>query len=180
MIYRYSDLLKRYKNRYQITKALLNKEIFKLEKGIYGDKEYCNEMDMIMKKYPFSIFTMDTAFYIHGLTDVIPKKYDLAIPVNRKRILDNRINSYYVSSDFFNVGKQTINYEGATINIYDKERMLIELVRKKNIIAYDYYKGIVISYREITEEIDMWKLENYLISFKNSDSIFKNMQTEVF
>ena len=180
MIYSYRDLLKKHKNRYQIDKALLNKEIFKLEKSIYSDKEYGNEMDIIMKKYPFSIFTMDTAFYIYGLTDVIPKKYDLAIPVNRKKIPSEKINSYYISNEFFNIGKQTINYEGATITIYDKERMLIELVRNKKQIAYDYYKEIISNYREISEKIEMWKLEEYLKYFKNSDSIFKTMQTEVF
>jgi len=180
MIYNYSDLLKKYKNRYQINKALENKEIFKLEKGIYSDKEYGNEMDIIMKKYPFAIFTMDTAFYVYGLTNVIPLKYDLAIPVNRKKIPSSKIISYYISSNFFDIGKQTINYEGATIIIYDKERMLIELIRNKNQIAYDYYKEIISNYREISNEIEMWKLEEYLNSFKNSDNIFKAIQTEVF
>ncbi len=38
--------------------------------------------------------------------------------------------------------------ESATINIYDKERMLIELIRNKNQMAFDYYKEIISNYRK--------------------------------
>ncbi len=42
----------------------------------------------------------------------------------------------------YNLGKTEIDYEGIKINIYDKERMLINLDRNKNKLGYDLYKEI--------------------------------------
>ena len=44
--------------------------------------------------------------------------------------------------------------EDAEVNIYDKERMLIELVRNKKNIPYDMYKEIVNNYRKIIESLN--------------------------
>lgn len=77
---------------------------------------------------------MDSAFYFHNLTDVIPNKITLATKRNALRIKDNKITQVFTSEKLFEIGKTQIVVEGATINIYDKERMLIELIRnrKKN------------------------------------------------
>ena len=55
----------------------------------------------------------------------------------------------------------------------DKERMLIELIRNKNTIPFDYYKEIINNYREIEDEIDMSLLADYLESFTNGKNIFE-------
>ena len=66
------------------------------------------------------------------------------------------------------------------IKIYNKERMLIELVRNKNSIAFDYYKEIISNYREIADEIDMSLLAEYLEKFTNGKNIFEIIHREVF
>ena len=58
--------------------------------------------------------------------------------------------------------------------------MLIELVRNKNSIAFDYYKEIIINYREIADEIDMSLLAEYLEKFTNGKNIFEIIHREVF
>ena len=40
------------------------------------------------------------------------------------------------------------------INIYDKERMLIDLARNKNKIGYDLYKEIISNYRKLANSLD--------------------------
>ena len=37
MIYTYNELLLKYKSAYQIEKAVKNREVYKIEKGIYSD-----------------------------------------------------------------------------------------------------------------------------------------------
>ena len=66
------------------------------------------------------------------------------------------------------------------INIYDKERMLIELVRSKNTMGYDMYKEIISNYRRIVGDIDIEKLEKYLSYFSHGDKLFEMIQDEVF
>ena len=85
-----------------------------------------------------------------------------------------------MANHLFKIGKSQINYNNVQINIYNKERMLIELVRNKNSIAFDYYKEIIINYREIADEIDMSLLAEYLEKFTNGKNIFEIIHREVF
>ena len=180
MIYNYKELLKKYENDYQISLALNKNEIWKVEEGIYSDTEYPSETAIIAKKYPNAIFTMDNAFYAYGLTDVIPRKYHLAIRQNRKKIIDPKVESIYISKEFFEIGKTTLTVNNAVVNIYDKERMLIELVRNKNQIPYDYYKEILNNFRDNVEDLEIRKIQQYIKHFKNGDLIFRTIRNEVY
>ena len=53
--------------------------LFQKEKGIYSLTKSCSELEIITVKYPRAIFTGESAFYYHSLTDVIPDYYHLAI-----------------------------------------------------------------------------------------------------
>ncbi len=61
------------------------------------------------------------AFYIHGLTDVIPEKYSLATSSKAARITDKRVFQLYVRQDLLALGVQEIEKNGVIIRIYDKE-----------------------------------------------------------
>ena len=78
MLYSYDECLKTYGNYYQLTKKLQDEEIYKIEPGLYSDKTRMPELEVISFKYPYAIFTMNSAFYYYSLTDVIPDKYYLA------------------------------------------------------------------------------------------------------
>ena len=138
MIYNHKEIKEKYKTDYQIRKAIENKKIYKIEKNIYSDTKNINYLEMISKKYKNAIFTMDSAFYFHNLTDVIPNKIILATKRNALRIKNDKITQIFTSEKLFEIGKTQMIVEGATINIYDKERMLIELIRNKNKMAFDY------------------------------------------
>ena len=69
---------------------------------------------------------------------------------------------------------------GLIVNIYDKERMLIELIRNKNKLPYDFYKDIINNYRDIIDTIEIRKIEEYLKYFKNRENIYKIIRNEVF
>ncbi len=85
-----------------------------------------------------------------------------------------------MTNHLFEIGKSQINYNNVQINIYNKERMLIELIRNKNTISFDYYKEIIGNYREIADEIDMSLLADYLECFVNGKNIFEIIHREVF
>lgn len=79
---------------------------------------------------------------------------------------------------YWNIGKTEINYNNIKIKIYDKERMLIELVRYKNKISYDMYKEIINNYRLIIDKLDLLKLQDYLNNFKNLVNKYINLGYE--
>lgn len=180
MLYNYSELIIKYKSAYQIQKAVERKEIYKIEKGIYSDIPSIHYLAIIMKKYPYGVFTSYSAYYYHNLTDVIPDKVYLATNRNNRMIYSNKIRQIRMKDDLYNLGKTQIEYEGIKINIYDKERMLIDLARNKNQIGYDLYKEIISNYRKLANSLDTQKIEEYLQYFVNGDKIFEIIQDEVF
>lgn len=160
MIFSYNELRKQHKSNDKIKQLLLNGKIFKIEKGIYSDKKDVNYLEIISKKYPNAVFTMNSAFYYHNLTDVVPEKEYLALRRNSTKISDSRIKVVYYQDKFFEIGKSTLTVNGVEIQIYDKERMLIELIRNRKTIGFDYYKEIIGNYREIRETLNTKKLLN--------------------
>ena len=180
MIYTYGELKNKGIDNYNINKKIEKKELYKIEDGLYSDTEKFNQLEYITKKYPNSVFTMESAFFYLGLTDYIPDKYFLATKHNAQKILNAKVKQIFMVNYFFEVGKIQMNYNNVMINIYNKERMLIELIRNKNEIPFDYYKEIIGNYREIVDELDMGLLADYLEKFKNGKNIFDIIQREVF
>ena len=52
-----------------------------------------------------------------------------------------------------------MDHQGIDIRIYDLERLMVELIKYRSKLPYDYYKEIVRSYRERVYDIDTEKLE---------------------
>ncbi len=180
MVYTYKEILKKYKDDYNIRKALKNEQLYKIEKGIYSDRRYANPLIIYSKKYPNAVITMDNAFYYYNLTDVIPSKIYLDTPSNTRAIKNEKIIQLFSNKELLKVGKDIVKVENQEVSMYDKERMLIELIRKRRKIPFDYYKELIASYREILDDLDMYKIEKYLSFFKKDANLFDVMQREVF
>ena len=180
MVYNYKEIIEIYGNDYNLKKALSKNEIFKLDKGIYSSKKIVSPLVIYSKKYPNSVITMDSAYYYYNLTDVIPSKVYLATDRNTDKINNEKIVQTFMSKETLYKGKVNLQTNDGEINIYDRERLLIELIRKKKQIPFDYYKEIISNYRAIVDELDMYKIEEYLALFKNDMSLSNILQMEVF
>lgn len=180
MLYSYNDLLIKYGSRYNIRKALDNKEIYKLEHDIYSDKAIVNPLILYSRKYPYAVITMDSAFYYYDLTDVIPNKVHLATPRKCRTIKNEKIVQIFTDKSILDVGKTIVKINNEDVYMYDRERLLVELIRKRKQIPFDYYKELISNYREIVDELDMQKIEYYLSLFKNDLILSEALQREVF
>lgn len=180
MLYFRNELDKSKYSTYQLNKAIENKELFKVDNGLYSDKEFVNPLEIIVKKYPNAIFTSDSAYYYYDLTDVIPNYFYLATKRSNSRINDKNIKQAFIPNDLFEFGKTQIEVENIKINIYDEERMLVELIRKKNLIPFDYYKEIITNYRKKTDKLDIYKIQEYISYYKNESSLYDTLMREVF
>ena len=179
MLYFHKELKEKLKSDYQIQKAVSEKKFFKVDDGLYSDKPDANYIEIIAKKFPNFVIYGDSAYYYHNLTDFIPNKVVLATTKNNK-IRSKYVKQVRLTDELFNIGITKIDINGISINIYDKERMLIELVRSKNKMGYDMYKDIITNYRKIIDELDMEKIERYLPFFPYEERLFEMIQDEVF
>lgn len=180
MIYSYTQCLEIYKTKYLLKKAVERGELFYIEKGIYSNEKYVSELQIISFKYPNAVFSMNSAFYYYNLTDVIPDKYYLVTNRGSAPISDKRVKQIFENSNTLNDGVVEMKYDGAQIRIYSRERMLVELIRNKNKLPFDYYKEILQNYRKILEDLDYRSIEDYAYSVPKTNMIMDIIRNEVF
>ena len=179
MLLTYQECLDKYGSDYQLKREIRSGSLFMKEKGLYSTKRNVPEIDVLMRKYPKTVCTGRSAFYYHGLTDMIPDHYYLATRRTDTRIRDSRVIQSFLKDDIFEAGITEIPYNNSSIRIYDKERMLIELIRFKSKMPMDYYKEIIHNYRQISCELDYGSVEEYASMFKSGAMYMNMIQMEV-
>lgn len=179
MVLTYKECIEKYGSDYQIKKEMEAGRLFQKEKGYYSLQKSCGEMEMIIAKYPRAIYTGESAYYYMGLTDVIPDEHVIATKRTDSRIKDDNVRQIFVKDDIFEFGKTEMEYRGLTIPIYGLERLLVDLIRTKSKLPFDYYKEIIGSYRDLAERMDFFFVEEYASKFRTKKSIMNAIQLEV-
>lgn len=180
MIKTFKELLQDGKTRSLIKKELKEGKIFLMQRGLYSSKQSITDIERISHLYKNAIFCSYSAFYFHGISNVIPDYYYLAIGRNDTKVREQMIKLSYFSTKNLCVGTTTLIYNGIQIRVYDKERMLIDIVRLRNNYDPDYYKNVINYYREHIQQLDTIKIENYARNFRNYDFLMKTISKEVF
>ena len=179
MIYRYDDMLERYGSAYRIGRAVGSGEVHKVARGVYSDERHPDPGAVVCALHPQAVLTMDSAFYLHGLTDVVPELVHVATPRNSTRIRDAGVRQYFMLPHLLGLGVRAMESGGYAVRVFSRERMLVELLRGSGTLPMDYYRELIGSYRRITGELDMREVENCLALYRRSDSLFDMMQREV-
>lgn len=179
MVLNYKECIERFGSDYMIKKNINEGKLFQKGKGLYSDREFCSELELITVKYPRAVFTGASAYYYYGLTDVIPDCYNLATKREDTRIKDKQVHQVYVKDDLFEIGRCSMKYQNTEICIYSRERLLVDLVRFKNRMPFDYYKEIIGNYRRIVDELDFFAIEDYAEMFVQGKRIMNAIQLEV-
>lgn len=175
----YKQCIEKYGSDHMLKKEMTEGNVFQIEKGIYSLSKTCSEFEIISVKYPKAVFTGESAFYYHGLTDEIPDLYHLATVRTDGRINDERVKQTFQKEDIFDMRQIKMLYHNTEICIYNLERMLIEIVRFRGKLSFDYYKEIIGSYRNRVETMDIAKVEEYAAKFKYSDKMMQIIELEV-
>ena len=179
MVYTYQKAVKKYDSQFKTQKAIKNGELTKLERGLYTDSKDIDNFDYIVNKYPKVIFTMDSAFFYHGLYDKKPNNYHLATTRTALRIKDNNITQYFQINKLVNVGVISMKIDDHIIKVYDKERMLIELIRNRKKISNVFYNQVIHNYYMNKEDLNEKKLMKYIIKFKMKKFLINKINEEL-
>lgn len=179
MVYSYEECIEKYKNAYQINKQITANKLFKIEPGIYSDQDYESCTAVIMKKYPSAVFTLNSAFYYQGLTDTIPQKYYLQTDKDAAKITDKRVKQCFDNCSSMDIGVETMEYNGDEIRVFSKERLLIELVRNRTKLPFDYYKEIIGNYRRIISGLDFQAIEEYADELPKKALVMNTIRMEI-
>ena len=180
MIYSYEECKQKYKTDYEIRKLLVSGQLKRVRRGVYSDEKHESDLAIISRIYPYAVFTMNSAFYYHGLTDTIPEAYYLMTDKDAAKIRDEKVRQFFDNNNSCSLGQENKNYNGTEIRIFSRERMLVELIRNKNKLPFDYYKEIIASYRKLIYDLDIQAVQEYAMQLPKTKLVMETLQLEVF
>ena len=125
------------------------------------------------------MITLLSAFYHYDLTDVIPEVCDLATGRNAAKIHDTRVRQVFVPDAILYNGAIMDQEHNFPIQIYSKERLLIELLRYKNKLPFDLYKEVLLNYRKILPQLNIQDIQDYAMAAPKRKMIMEALQMEV-
>lgn len=179
MIIRHKDLVNKGYSAYQIKKLVEENKLYFIKKGVYSTDKNINYFEMIAKKHPNAIYTLETAAYIYKLKSKLPNIYYVSSKQKDRKMKEEYIKQIFMTDDLYHIGVNNMTYQNVNIRAYDLERLLIEIVRNKTNIDNDSYKEIINNYSKIAKLLNRRKLEEYLPHFRNP-KILERINNEVF
>jgi predicted transcriptional regulator of viral defense system len=179
MFYTYDEVIKQYKNDYQLKKAILRNEILKVKPGLYSDKELSMDTPEVFIKRQDAVLTLQSAFHYHGVTDYVPDFTYIATPRNAYPIKDSEIKQIFMSGKYHSIGIEEYNQDGNIIRVYNLERTLIELIRYESKISFEEYHHVLRKFRDKKDNLNFNKLMTYAKQFKSYKKIVGVIQNSI-
>jgi predicted transcriptional regulator of viral defense system len=114
-----------------------NGEIERVSRGVYRSVSAFieDELFTFQSRYSSTIFSHETALYLHGLTDRTPLAYSISVPSGyHSEFLNNSGHKiFYVSRDLFDLGITSMNTpHGNRVRTTDLERTICDILRSRS------------------------------------------------
>lgn len=179
MIITYETASLEFGSSYNINKEIKAGRLYRVARGYYSDQRHVDPYELCALRFPQAVVTADSAFYLHGLTDVVPDKAHLATSRGSTRISDANVVQHFTREELLQPGKQLMSRSGVDVPVYSKERMLVELIRHASSVPLDYYSELIRAYRKIIDELDLYAVEEYIELFGRNEYMYNVLQKEV-
>lgn len=130
------DLDKNKIPRTYLSMMVADGKIKRIGRGIYVLPDLLEDgMFILQKKYPNLIYSHETTLFLHELSDRTPFEYSVTVPSEYKVVnaISEKSKVYYVKKELHQMGivegKTSL---GNTINIYNVERTICDILRSRN------------------------------------------------
>lgn len=137
-----------------VVKAGISKEYFyqyarnfgleKIAHGIYAsDTAWPDEMYLLQLQFSKAIFSYETALYLHDLSEMEPMPYSVTVEAgyNPAGLMKHGIRVYKVKSEWYELGVcQKESPGGHMLRIYDMERTICDMIRRRSAIEVSVFK----------------------------------------
>ena len=147
--------------------------------GIYSDGTRHRDIEILQKRYPSSVVTLQSAYYYYDLSDSVPEKIHLSAERGSSQIDDPNVVECFVPTGTGGIGVENVTLRDTPLRIFDKERLLIETIRLRTKIPYELYREVIGNYRQIANALYFAQVEDYLESFPKRKLIFDIIKKEV-
>ena len=124
----------------------------RIRHGYYqlADGNTSSEEQLIATLIPKAIICVESALFHYGYSDFAPRKWSIAVPRSMSRTkLDIdalTLQTYYVQSEIYELGKTTADFNGVVLPIYDRERTICDCFKYRSRLDHEIFSKALYAY----------------------------------
>lgn len=124
----------------------------RIRHGYYqlADGNTSSEEQLIATLIPKAIICVESALFHYGYSDFAPRKWSIAVPRSMSRTkLDIdalTLQTYYVQSEIYELGKTTADFNGVILPIYDRERTICDCFKYRSRLDNEIFNKALNAY----------------------------------
>lgn len=138
----------------------------RIRHGYYqlADGNTSSEEQLIATLLPKAIICVESALFHYGYSDFAPRKWSIAVPRSMSRTkLDIdalTLQTYYVQSEIYELGKTTADFNGVILPIYDRERTICDCFKYRSRLDNEIFNKALNAYVNDSKK-DLRNLSGY-------------------
>lgn len=124
----------------------------RIRHGYYqlADGNTSSEEQLIATLIPKAIICVESALFHYGYSDFAPRKWSIAVPRSMSRTkLDIdalALQTYYVQSEIYELGKTTADFNGVMLPVYDRERTICDCFKYRSRLDNEIFSKALNAY----------------------------------
>ena len=124
----------------------------RIRHGYYqlADGNTSSEEQLIAALIPKAIICVESALFHYGYSDFAPRKWSIAVPRSMSRTkLDIdalALQTYYVQSEIYELGKTTADFNGVMLPVYDRERTICDCFKYRSRLDNEIFNKALNAY----------------------------------
>lgn len=138
----------------------------RIRHGYYqlADGNTSSEEQLIATLIPKAIICVESALFHYGYSDFAPRKWSIAVPRSMSRTkLDIdalMLQTYYVQSEIYELGKTTADFNGVMLPVYDRERTICDCFKYRSRLDNEIFSKALNAYVNDSKK-DLRNLSGY-------------------
>ena len=124
----------------------------RIRHGYYqlADGDTYSEEQLLATLIPKAIICVESALFHYGYSDFAPRKWSIAVPRSMSRTkLDIdalALQTYYVQSEIYELGKTTADFNGVMLPVYDRERTICDCFKYRSRLDNEIFNKALNAY----------------------------------
>ena len=124
----------------------------RIRHGYYqlADGNTSSEEQLIATLIPKAIICVESALFHYGYSDFAPRKWSIAVPRSMSRtklhIDALALQTYYVQSEIYELGKTTADFNGVMLPVYDRERTICDCFKYRSRLDNEIFNKALNAY----------------------------------
>ena len=130
----------------------------RIRHGYYqlAETDSSSEEQLLATLIPKGIVCVESALFHYGYSDSAPRKWSIAVPRSMSRTkLDVdalALQTYYVQSEIYELGRITDDFDGVMLSVYDRERTICDCFKYRSRLDNEIFNKALNAYANDTKK----------------------------